>query len=200
MTAFQHSAEIAGLAAALCEAQGELDPHVEAPAIRAVVRATRPIDRTRGRTTLQRFWACVALGVNECWYWTGYLDDLGYGRTGTGILGECKAHRFSYRLFKGDIPAGEEIMHSCDVRCCVNPAHLSVGTHAENIADMVGKGRQRGGISKGENNPMARLTSEQVAEIRQRKAGGEKQIDLSRHFEVSPMTISRIVRGEAWAA
>src|SRR5690606_16365400 len=108
---------------------------------------------TRGRDDMSRFLQSVAMGGSECWYWNGFIDEAGYGRT--LIAGENKAHRASYRLFKGDIPTGDKVLHSCDTRCCVNPDHLRLGTQAENVADMVEKGRQRSVPHTGEENPMA---------------------------------------------
>lgn len=74
-----------------------------------------------------------------CWIWTMGLTGAGYGHCGLDL-----AHRVSYRLYKGDIPKGKFILHSCDVRCCVNPAHLRAGNQSENIRDAVKRGRHFG--------------------------------------------------------
>lgn len=71
-----------------------------------------------------------------CWIWTGAISDTGYG----SINGE-NAHRAMYERYKGAIPPGMFVLHSCDVRCCVNPAHLSVGSQQDNMDDAVRKGR-----------------------------------------------------------
>lgn len=98
------------------------------------------------RPTLeQRFWSMVEK-TDGCWLWTGALNDAGYGmisdRAGTVSGSTAKrAHRMSYELHKGPIPDGLHLLHSCDVRKCVNPDHLSVGTNQDNIADRVSKGR-----------------------------------------------------------
>lgn len=65
---------------------------------------------------------------DDCWMWTSFIDRDGYGRTGDGM-----AHREAYTLFRGPIPDGMEIDHLCRVRACVNPDHLEVVTHAENV-------------------------------------------------------------------
>lgn len=72
----------------------------------------------------------------RCWNWQGCRKERGYGHTGRGY-----AHRRSYELFKGPIPKGRSVLHRCDNPPCINPDHLRVGTQADNIADMVGKGR-----------------------------------------------------------
>lgn len=91
------------------------------------------------KTTEERFWEKVDK-TGECWPWTACIERNGYGSFHVG--GRRKwAHRVSYELNVGPIPSGEYVLHSCDNRRCVNPAHLRVGTHADNMRDMVDRGR-----------------------------------------------------------
>jgi hypothetical protein len=99
-------------------------------------RAARP-----KRSWPDRFWAQVIKSTN-CWLWTGRRDgSLRYGRTrdGEGKMGY--AHRFAWRLLRGPIPKGACLCHHCDNPLCVNPAHLFLGTRADNVRDCIAKGR-----------------------------------------------------------
>ena len=98
--------------------------------------------RPTPESVAERFWAKVdmSLGPKACWIWMGAITTHGYGCTQHHgrVLG---AHKVSYLLTKGEVPAGMEIMHACDSRPCVNQAHLSVGTRQDNCEDKAAKGR-----------------------------------------------------------
>jgi hypothetical protein len=79
--------------------------------------------------------------TNDCWAWTGVIDGKGYGKF-TIKRKQLIASRYAYKAFVGDIPNGLFVLHKCDVRNCVNPEHLFLGTAKDNIHDMVSKKRQ----------------------------------------------------------
>lgn len=81
------------------------------------------------------FWASVdRKGQNDCWFWTGRIGNTGYGKIKiNGLI--VGAHRVSWELHNGRIPDGLFVLHSCDNKACVNPAHLRVGTHDDNMRD-----------------------------------------------------------------
>src|SRR4051812_22074657 len=88
---------------------------------------------------MERFWSKVDK-TGECWLWTAYRDAAGYGRF--GLAGKVqKAHRVSYELAVGPIPAGAHVLHSCDNPPCVNPDHLRVGSRIDNMRDKFMRGR-----------------------------------------------------------
>jgi hypothetical protein len=90
----------------------------------------------------ERFWAFVPVRGDGCWEWSGSVTEKGYGQFGDGRRpNNVRAHRFSWELANGPIPDGRIVLHSCDNPPCVNPAHLRLGSDAENTADMIAKGR-----------------------------------------------------------
>lgn len=98
------------------------------------------------RPAADRFWEKVSKS-DGCWEWTAFCLKSGYGWFG-GKDGTEFAHRVSWVLANGAIPDGMFVLHKCDNRKCVNPAHLFLGTHEQNMADMVSKGRSTRGPRK----------------------------------------------------
>ncbi len=146
-----------------------------------------------------RFWSKVQKGAaDECWLWAGTKGPRGYGLLWKGPH-HCfhRAHRLSLELLGEVIPAGHYVCHRCDVPACVNPAHLFVGTAAENNADCARKGRRR--EARGERQARAKLTAEAVLHIREAVASKTARIiDLARHYGVTHASVSEVVRNETW--
>jgi hypothetical protein len=156
---------------------------------------------------LDTFMARVAVNPgSDCWLWTGPVNADGYGRPAHG--GES-SHRMAWRFANGPIPKGLCVCHKCDVRNCVNPDHLFLGTHLENIQDAARKGRMKGKenspfvaghkYATGAANHKAKLDDDKVREIRRRHAAGEPKRGLAAEFGVSRANISQICLGRIWS-
>ena len=155
-------------------------------------------NRVRQAPLMERFQASFVVAENGCWLWQKTRDRKGYGKISAGIGSRpVKAHRLSYQLFLGPIPAGIFVCHLCDTPACVNPAHLFLGTHADNTADMVRKGRASRATHPGETNPNAKLTEANVAAIRH---STERSGLLAEQYGVSRRQIWAIRKGLSWNA
>lgn len=158
-----------------------------------------------------RFWVKVnKLGPDECWEWTKGRNKWGYGKFSIRDLENKKrtaaAHRIAYQIYNNELPAGLLVCHRCDNRLCCNPAHLFLGTHAENSADMVAKGRSKASYTPpekrryGKDNPNSKLTEEIVRSIRSEySSGGIGKRPLALRYGVSKPVITAVVRRETWA-
>jgi hypothetical protein len=157
-------------------------------------------------TLEERFWSRVdkAAGADACWLWNGHLNAYGYGTLGAGDSGRgdgrlrtMRAHRVSWEMANGPIPEGMHVCHTCDNRKCVNPAHLFLGTNADNVADKVAKGR--GSRAAGSTNGFAKLTEAQVCEMRQDYArGGVTYPQLASRYGINQATVGKIITGKQW--
>lgn len=141
----------------------------------------------------KRFEEKFELCANGCWEWTASLNQRsGYGQF--RVLGSMtNAHRVSWEIYRGQIIGGFHVLHRCDNRKCVNPDHLFLGTHADNMDDMHNKGR---GATR-ERHGRSKLTPSLVAEIKAMK-GGLLQREIAAKFGVSQQQISHILRGVHW--
>lgn len=166
--------------------------------------------RKAGR--IERFWSNVAKrSTRECWLWKGPMSrTTGYGLVTHRISvghGESKgAHRYSWEITNGPIPEGLMVCHSCDVKLCVNPAHLFIGTGSDNVQDALKKGIMQVGdrhymkrnpslIRKGEQLTQSKLTEKDVRDIR---SSSLRSGLLAKAFGVDRHTIARIRKGRDW--
>lgn len=130
---------------------------------------------------------------DECWPWLGGISNDGYGRF-SHPEADRRAHRASYEIHTGEIPTGLLIRHTCDNKVCVNPRHLLTGTIKDNARDAIERGLYR----RGEGNGRAKLTADQVTEIRFASKRGVTGKALADRFGVSPEAVSAILRGRIW--
>lgn len=157
----------------------------------------------KSKSIAELFWSKVAFTANpdKCWEWGGYKDANGYGRFSHKGLGKSSklCHRVAWTLVYGEVLNNLFVCHDCDNPSCVNPNHLFLGTHTDNMRDMIKKGRGRKAIMTGEKNPAVKLTIEKVDSIRERYAGGGvSKAQLAREMGVDPKTIYNIVTNKKW--
>ncbi len=126
-----------------------------------------------------------------CWYWTGCKLKVGYGVFRISHK-NYRSHRLSWEIYNGKIPKDLCVLHTCDVRSCVNPKHLWLGTQKDNMRDMNEKGRVN-----------TKLTKAQVIKIRkiyrEGKTSTTNTYRLAEHFNVHQTLISLIIRKKSWS-
>lgn len=128
--------------------------------------------------------------ISDCWIWDGARYGQGYGKF--GVAGKTKrAHRVSYQIYNGTIAETDLVLHRCDTPACVNPKHLFIGTHADNVNDKCSKGRQTRGITNG----AAKLTEAQVRQIR--AACGTHE-EIAQSFGISRPHVTDLKAGKHW--
>lgn len=217
----------------MSEAHEADEPHVKGQLVaemdRVIQRRNRPSRSPSETDSEDRFWSRVSIVDDEtsCWEWIAGCFPDGYGSV--VIDGRKRgAHRVAYERTYGKIPSGLCVLHRCDNPPCVRPAHLFLGTHADNAADRGQKGRTARGdasgarlhperlkpatgaahgarlhperLARGTANGAARLNEHVVRKIRHLYiTGGWTQADLGRQFGVSRSTISLVIRGLTWA-
>ncbi|HYE57813.1 MAG TPA: HNH endonuclease signature motif containing protein [Rhodothermales bacterium] len=149
-----------------------------------VIPGIRAVRVAREKRAASRFWRKVEK-TETCWLWRGARLPTGYGHIRVG--GDQYTHRYSYILHYGPIPKGMHVCHRCDNPSCVNPAHLFLGTPADNMHDRDAKGRGRGVI-----NP------DTVRAIRRAVPAAPSLSQVARQFGTSAAVVKRIVEGKTW--
>jgi len=145
------------------------------------------------------FWAKAAIsayGDDRCWDWQGTLWESGYGVASVVIDGVPyqRAHRLAFYFATSHHPGEQFVLHKCDNRRCVNPRHLFLGNHNDNMADMDAKGRRALGELSGRNI----LKTADVIQVKDLLNRGLKQTTLARDFNISVSTINAIAHGRLW--
>ena len=151
----------------------------------------------------KRFWPKVCVR-EKCWEWIASKNTDGYGllmcrNKAAGFPRKLlRAHTVSWEIHFGAIPKGMHVLHTCDNPGCVNPGHLFLGTHQDNMRDMKEKGRAPGASSPGDKHPRAILSSEVVKSLRDRHSKGERIVALARDTGYRYATVWAAVRGVNW--
>jgi len=165
------------------------------------------LNASRDSVVAGRFWDKVQKRESGCWEWTASKANKGYGAFGIGGI-VVKAHRVAFLWSGGVVPSGLYLMHSCDNPACVNPSHMSVGSKADNNADMCRKGRHRPGGSKtpkarckyerGATHHHAKLTEDSVRNLRSDRNLGISFSQLAKKYQITSSCAYRIAKGLSW--
>ena len=145
----------------------------------------------------------VERAPDECWEWAGARSTRGYGELSMPGRRPAKAHQMAWEAVNGPVPDGLWVLHHCDNPPCINPAHLYVGTHADNMRDMRERGRHwyrvnPDNVIRGERCGAAKLTADQVAAIRVLGTQGVTHRAIGVRFGVSRTAIGYILNGRTW--
>ncbi len=153
--------------------------------------------RMAAKNVERRFWSYI-LQPNDpscCWPWQGQVDVNGYGRFNWRRGDTQLAHRLSYRLAHGELPADRFVCHRCDNPPCINPAHLFLGTQLDNMRDAAAKGRTASPDRRGEQVNTAKLSTADVIFIRGASAS---TAEVAAHFGISREQVSNIRKRRQW--
>lgn len=163
-----------------------------------------PLSKNKFMSPIDRFWSAIIRGesLDACWGWRGG----GFGPQNRPAIKKhgvrIYAARFSWELSFGPIPEGMLVLHKCDNPRCTNPRHLFLGTQSENLYDSVAKGRynKEARASHGEANGSARISEEDVREIRRLYVKGKKGLItmLAKRFEITTTQVRNIGKRKSW--
>ena len=160
---------------------------------KAYVERAVSIGRWGELSMAQRYNLHVIVNPIGCWGWRGGVDGGGYGVFSNGKR-RFKAHRASYELYVGPIPEGMSVLHRCDNPICSNPAHLFVGTQADNMRDAAEKRR----VEYGVRHRASKLNASSVRKLRDLHAAGESPTRIAELFGVARATVLAVINGRTW--
>ena len=144
----------------------------------------------------ERFWSKIDVSTPDaCWEWKAGKSPMGYGRYRLPERAVF-AHRYAYELVHGPIPDGLFACHRCDNPGCVNPAHIFLGTHDDNMRDMVSKGRH----TAGDKNASRKVSAIEVTQIRARRDAGETLKAIGDSYGITRQAVHLIVTRQTWRA
>ena len=134
-----------------------------------------------------------------CWNWTAACNARGYGVVSRGGRGSGlhKAHRASWMVHRGELADGAWVLHKCDNPRCINPDHLYLGDHRQNVCDMMSRGRNVIPDNRGERATWAKLTAEAAVDIKTRRLSGP---EFARLYGVSRSAVYQIWGGKNWVS
>lgn len=147
-----------------------------------------------------RFWSKVdRKEPNECWIWKGSFKENGYPQLGVGSITNGTrtmrmAHRLSWLIHFGEVPAGKFVLHHCDTPACVNPNHLYLGTNTDNMGDAARRDR----IAHGVRHTYAKLNPEKVRRVRAMFKAGTNCNQIAEKMGVTSATIQQVIEGQTW--
>jgi hypothetical protein len=149
------------------------------------------------KTVKQKLSSLTLVKLEGCWEYIGGKDKDGYGMFWNHIeYKRVRAHHQSYLIYKGAIPKGKWVLHTCDNPSCINPAHLFLGTPLENVQDMQMKGRKA--PTYGEFSGNHRFTEKDILNMFDMKSKGFSQTDIADKYKTHQATISKILHGKRW--
>jgi len=150
---------------------------------------TKQVTGPKPRNVLDRFWEKVDVrSPDECWNWKGRKNEFGYGLFDLMQIPK-RAHRVIWELLNGPISEGKQVLHKCDNKSCVNPDHLYLGTHTDNVMDILDRNLPVGQPPK--------LYNEEVWLIRKTyKSGRFRQDLIAKMFKISQGTVSSAILGK----